>query len=232
MPAAEEASTPDPASGPDAIPQSAATTITPAQAPSDKTPAAEEQHPNTPPSSEPEAQPATRARRGTARGRRSVTTSDEPPASGPTRDLQPSEPVTAGGFGSESGPFTQQTPQLEANQELFPTPSSPSSTPSRAEAQVDTLVAEAVSVTAESEPLEPRDHGDRQPSAAEVVQSGLQEIPRIASLQALDGAKARVNALLASGRINEDGVERLWAVIDRRRQELQAVSAAEAEATP
>ena len=145
---------------------------------------------------------------------------------------QPSKPVTAGGDGSESGPFTQQPPQLEANQELFATPSSPSSTPRRAEAQVVTPVEEAAAVTAESEPLEPRDHGDRQPSAAEVVRSGLQEIPRIASLQALDGAKARVNALLASGRINEDGAERLWAVIDRRRQELQAVSEAEAEAAP
>jgi hypothetical protein len=140
--------------------------------------------------------------------------------------------VTAGGEGSESGPFTQQTPQLEANQELFPAGSSPSSTPSRGEAQVVTPVAEAVAVTAEPEPLEPADQGDRQPSAAEVVQSGLQEIPRIASLQALDGAKARVNALLASGRINEEGAERLWAVIDRRRQQLQAVSEAEAEATP
>jgi hypothetical protein len=33
--------------------------------------------------------------------------------------------------------------------------------------------------------------------------------------------------LLASGRINEDGAERLWAVIDRRRSELQAAIAAE-----
>lgn len=90
-----------------------------------------------------------------------------------------------------------------------------------------TPVAEAVAVTAEPEPMEPIE-----PSAAEVLRSGLQEIPRISSLQALDGAKARVNALLASGRINEDGAERLWAVIDRRRQELQAVSEAEAEAAP
>lgn len=87
--------------------------------------------------------------------------------------------------------------------------------------------AEAIQIAAAPEPLKPTE-----PSAAEVVQSGLQEIPKIASLQALDGAKARVNALLASGRINEDGAERLWAVIDRRRQELQVASEAEAEAAP
>ena len=87
--------------------------------------------------------------------------------------------------------------------------------------------AEAIHIASAPEPLKPTE-----PSAAEVVQSGLQEIPKIASLQALDGAKARVNALLASGRINEDGAERLWAVIDRRRQELQVASEAEAEAAP
>jgi hypothetical protein len=92
---------------------------------------------------------------------------------------------------------------------------------------VEAPTSEATHVAAQPEPLE-----TAEPSAAEVVRSGLQEIPRIASLQALDGAKARVNALLASGRINEDGAERLWAVIDRRRQELQAVSEAEAEAAP
>ncbi len=92
---------------------------------------------------------------------------------------------------------------------------------------VEARSKEATQVAAEPELIEPTE-----PSAAEVVQSGLQEIPRIASLQALDGAKARVNALLASGRINEDGAERLWAVIDRRRQELQAVSEAEAGAAP
>ena len=83
-------------------------------------------------------------------------------------------------------------------------------------------VAVADSGAQTPEPQEPAE-----PTSAEVVRSGLQEIPRIASLQALDGAKARVNALLASGRINEDGAERLWAVIDRRRSELQAAIAAE-----
>ena len=74
---------------------------------------------------------------------------------------------------------------------------------------------------------------EAEPSAAEVVRTGVREIPRITNLQALDGAKVRVNALLASGRINEDGAERLWEVIDRRRQELQAaVAAAEAEVSP
>ncbi|MCP9901932.1 recombinase RecT [Cyanobium sp. Cruz CV13-4-11] len=190
-----------------------------------ETPAAEDQHPSTPPSGEPEAQPATRARRGTARGRRSVTASDEPAASAPAAAPQPSEPVTAGADGSD--PVTEGTPELGAMQELFAAAASPASHHSSGAAQVVGPTAEASQVAEAPELLEPTE-----PSAAEVVQSGLQEIPRIASLQALDGAKARVNALLASGRINEDGAERLWAVIDRRRQELQAVSEAEAEEAP
>jgi hypothetical protein len=64
-----------------------------------------------------------------------------------------------------------------------------------------------------------------------VISTGVREIPRITSLEALDGAKARVNSLLASGRINEEGAERLWEVIDRRRQELLAAGAA-AEVAP
>jgi len=230
--AAEEGATPGPASGSESIPQVPATTSAPVLSPPLETATDEAQSPIPASPTESEAQPATRTRRGTPRGRRTVAAADEPVTSVADPVLQPSEPVTAGGDGSESGPFTQETPQLEANQELFPTGSSPSSTPSRDEAQMATPVAEAVAVTAEPEPLEPTDHGDRQPSAAEVVQSGLQEIPRIASLQALDGAKARVNALLASGRINEEGAERLWAVIDRRRNELQAVTEAAVEATP
>lgn len=190
-----------------------------------ETPAAEDQHPSAPPSGELEAQPATRARRGTARGRRSVTASDEPPASAAAAAPQPSEPVTAGAEGSD--PVTEGTPELGATQELFAAPASPASHHSSGAAQVVAPTAEATHVAAAPELLEPTE-----PSAAEMMHSGLQEIPRIASLQALDGAKARVNALLASGRINEDGAERLWAVIDRRRQELQAVSEAEAEAAP
>jgi hypothetical protein len=84
-------------------------------------------------------------------------------------------------------------------------------------------MAEASHVAAAPERLEPSE-----PSAADVVLTGEQEIPKITSLQALDGAKARVNGLLASGRITEEGAERLWAVIDRRRQQLQAAMATEA----
>jgi hypothetical protein len=54
-----------------------------------------------------------------------------------------------------------------------------------------------------------------------VVQTGLREIPRLTSLEALEGARSRVNRLLASGRIQEDGAEQLWTVIDRRVQQLQ-----------
>ena len=54
-----------------------------------------------------------------------------------------------------------------------------------------------------------------------MVQTGLREIPRLTNLEALEGARSRVNRLLASGRIHEDGAEQLWTVIDRRVQQLQ-----------
>ena len=196
-----------------------------APAPLHERAAVAEPSPSPAPTPEPDAQPAARAKRASTRGRRSVSTSDEPAANPPDAAPQLSEPVTTGDDGSD--PVTQGIPELGATQELLPAFPEADGEISREAAQMATPDAEAVAVTAEPEPLEPAE-----PSAAEVVRSGLQEIPRIASLQALDGAKARVNALLASGRINEDGAERLWAVIDRRRQELQAVSEAEAEAAP
>ena len=118
--------------------------------------------------------------------------------------------------------MSQQTSELGPKQELFAVDASQAGPLSIENALVATPVAIAGPGT---QPPEPQKTAEA--SCAEVVCSGLQEIPRITSLQALDGAKARVNALLASGHINEDGAERLWAVIDRRRSELQAAIAAE-----
>ena len=177
------------------------------------------------PAAKPEEQPTTRARRGAARIRRSAAGPADAETSTPAAAALPPEPVGADPGEPDPVPAQQQTPELGANQELFPVDALVSGTPRSEEALVAPPVAEASQVAAEPEPQEPAE-----PTSAEVVRSGLQEIPRIASLQALDGAKARVNALLASGRINEDGAERLWAVIDRRRSELQA--AIDAERTP
>ncbi len=174
------------------------------------------------PAAKPEDQPATRARRGAARIRRSAAVPADAGSSTPAAAALPPEPVESDPGEPDPVPVQQQTPELGANQELFPVDALVAGTPRSDEALMAPPVAEASQIAAESEPQEPAE-----PTSAEVVRSGLQEIPRIASLQALDGAKARVNALLASGRINEDGAERLWAVIDRRRSELQAAIAAE-----
>jgi hypothetical protein len=174
------------------------------------------------PAPKPDDQPTTRARRGAARIRRSAAAPDEAGSSTPAAAALPPEPVGADPAEPDPVPTQQLTPELGANQELFPVDASTADSARSEEAFVAPAVAVADSGAQTPEPQEPAE-----PTSAEVVRSGLQEIPRIASLQALDGAKARVNALLASGRINEDGAERLWAVIDRRRSELQAAIAAE-----
>jgi hypothetical protein len=174
------------------------------------------------PAPKPEDQPTTRARRAGARGRRSAVAPDEAGSSTPEPAAPPPEPAESDPGEPDPVPTQQLTPELGANQELFPVDTSTADNARSEEALVSPAVAVADSVAQTPEPQE-----SAEASAAEVVRSGLQEIPRIASLQALEGAKARVNALLASGRINEDGAEKLWAVIDRRRSELQTAIAAE-----
>jgi hypothetical protein len=66
------------------------------------------------------------------------------------------------------------------------------------------------------------------PMTVDLVASGIEEIPRLTSLEALDAARNRVSKLLAAGRIHDEGAERLWAVIDKRRQQLQSATAGEA----
>lgn len=119
------------------------------------------------------------------------------------------------------------TPELPAEQDLF---AAPLTVDPEEPAAAVTALAPAAEVAPTPKPTaEPP--AQSEPTAAEVISTGVREIPRITSLEALDGAKARVNGLLASGRINEEGAERLWTVIDRRRQELQAAGAA-AEVAP
>ncbi|MCP9889098.1 hypothetical protein KBY96_14320 [Cyanobium sp. ATX 6A2] len=71
-----------------------------------------------------------------------------------------------------------------------------------------------------SEPSEPS--STQQPSSAELLSTAQQEIPRLASAAALDNAHQRVNRLLAEGQLSDEAAERLWSLIDRRRQQLQA----------
>ena len=64
--------------------------------------------------------------------------------------------------------------------------------------------------------------------APDLVESALREIPKLTSLAALENARQRVNRLLAEGTISDEGSERLWSAIDRRLQQLQRSSAADA----
>ena len=59
-----------------------------------------------------------------------------------------------------------------------------------------------------------------QPPTAELLSTALQEIPKLASPDALERCRQRVNRLLAEGHITDEGAERLWRAIDRRLQQL------------
>ncbi len=72
-------------------------------------------------------------------------------------------------------------------------------------------------------------HEAEQPSSAELLRTAQQEIPKLATAAALENARQRVNRLLAEGQLNDEGAERLWSLIDRRLQQLQATSNQEGE---
>ncbi|MGB5134008.1 MAG: hypothetical protein WBN89_02410 [Prochlorococcaceae cyanobacterium] len=61
-------------------------------------------------------------------------------------------------------------------------------------------------------------------SSAELLSTAQQEIPRITTAEALENAHQRVNRLLAEGQLSDEAAERLWTLIERRRQQLQAGS--------
>lgn len=65
-----------------------------------------------------------------------------------------------------------------------------------------------------------------QPSAPELLSTALKEIPKLASPDALERCRQRVNRLLAEGHITDEGAERLWSAIDRRLQQLYAAGPA------
>jgi hypothetical protein len=84
------------------------------------------------------------------------------------------------------------------------------------------LQAELTAETA-SEPSTPGE----QPSPVELVNTALLEIPKLSSAEALENARQRVNRLLAEGQLSDEGAEKLWALINRRLQQLEASSAAQ-----
>jgi hypothetical protein len=68
-----------------------------------------------------------------------------------------------------------------------------------------------------------------QPSSADLLRTAQQEIPKLATAEALENARQRVNRLLAEGQLNDEGAERLWTLIDRRLQQIQATAQQEGE---
>ncbi len=69
-------------------------------------------------------------------------------------------------------------------------------------------------------------------SSAELLNKALQQISGLGSADALESARQRVNRLLAEGRLNDEGAQRLWTLIQRRLQQLEVQGAAAADAQP
>ena len=66
-------------------------------------------------------------------------------------------------------------------------------------------------------------------SSAELLNKALQQISGLGSADALESARQRVNRLLAEGRLNDEGAQRLWTLIQRRLQQLEVQRAADAQ---
>ena len=69
-------------------------------------------------------------------------------------------------------------------------------------------------------------------SSSELLNKALQQISGLSSADALESARQRVNRLLAEGRLNDEGAQRLWTLIQRRLQQLEVLGAAAADAHP
>ena len=69
-------------------------------------------------------------------------------------------------------------------------------------------------------------------NSAELLNKALQQISDLGSADALESARQRVNRLLAEGRLNDEGAQRLWTLIQRRLQQLEVQGAAAADTQP
>ena len=105
--------------------------------------------------------------------------------------------------------------------------------------QADPSVGEPSTESSASSPATQPSHRADDPSSEAAPQAGdptqasalletaLRDIPKLASQEALDNARLRINRLLAEGHLSDAGAERLWSAIDRRLQQLQRASAAD-----
>ncbi len=106
------------------------------------------------------------------------------------------------------------------------TSSTGSATDAPSEGGQSGVVAQAKLLT---EPPPAPANATEQPSSADLLRTAQQEIPKLATAEALENARQRVNRLLAEGQLNDEGAERLWTLIDRRLQQLQATAHQEGE---
>ena len=99
----------------------------------------------------------------------------------------------------------------------------------RAEQQQGELAAAAEQPAELAEQAEPAGlAGEQQElSSAELLNKALQQISGLGSADALESARQRVNRLLAEGRLNDEGAQRLWTLIQRRLQQLEVQGAAD-----
>ena len=185
------------------------------------------------PTADQPAETTSRARRSSGRTRRSAVVAEEAAEHSPTATRGESESDRDAAAEQTQTPEPPLTPELTEHQSLLP--AGVSHTADTTEAEVVSApapaptpnptaaapAAEPATVAAAPAPTTEQSADTTSLSAADVVQTGLREIPRLTSLEALEGARSRVNRLLASGRIPEEGAEQLWAVIDRRVQQLQ-----------
>jgi hypothetical protein len=106
------------------------------------------------------------------------------------------------------------------------TSSTGSATDAPSEGGQSGVVAQAELLT---EPAPAPANATEQPSSADLLRTAQQEIPKLATAEALENARQRVNRLLAEGQLNDEGAERLWTLIDRRLQQLQGAAHQEGE---
>lgn len=95
--------------------------------------------------------------------------------------------------------------------------------PTTEEHREEPLQQAELTATAAPEPGPPPE----QPTPAELVNTAVLEIPKLGSAEALENARQRVNRLLAEGQLSDDGAEKLWSLINRRLQQLEASAAAQ-----
>ena len=142
------------------------------------------------------------------------------PRRSPRRSTATQKQVQSAG---ETGSAEQQQGELPAAAAAPVTPAAAAELPAElAEQPEQPEQAEQAGLAVEQQEL----------SSSELLNKALQQISGLGSADALESARQRVNRLLAEGRLNDEGAQRLWTLIQRRLQQLEVQGAAAADAQP